>query len=198
MRIVLDRLEKMKFEVRDSDLPGAPRWVAGSIIGGRNREYDLAGPYNIPDFCTILVDFRYPPGYEIEEINERIVKMLEEIRAGDSEFKYPLNPKWRVGGMVMPPMGVSPKSKVVKLLKENHRRVTGKYPKKVGTVIPRSYCGNDTAHLAKAGIECCLYGPRGYPEEVEKHVRIDEMVTCSKAMCLTGFEVVTSPKSKMR
>jgi acetylornithine deacetylase len=199
MRKVLDRLDKMKFEARDPDLPGAPRWVAGSIIGGRNREYDLAGPYNIPDFCTIIVDFRYPSGYEIEEINERMVTMLEEIAANDPEFKYefeyPIDPKWRVGGIVMPPMGVSADSEVVKLLKENHRKVTGLYPKKIGAVPPRSYCGNDTAHLAKAGIECCLYGPRGYPDEAEKHVRIDEMVVCSKTMCLTGYEVLTKAKN---
>jgi acetylornithine deacetylase len=196
MRKVLDRLDRIEFEARDPDLPGAPRWVAGSIIGGRNRDYDLAGPYNIPDFCTIIVDFRYPPGYTIEEIDQRMIGMLEEIKRDDPEFRYefeyPVDPKWRVGGIVMPPMGVSPDAEVVKLLKENHKKVTGSYPKKVGAVIPRSYCGNDTAHLANAGIECCLYGPRGYPDEVEKHVRIDEMVTCAKAMCLTGFEVVTT------
>jgi len=198
MRKVLDKLDKMKFEARDPDLPGAPRWVAGSIIGGRNRDYDLAGPYNIPDFCTILVDFRYTDGYEIEEIDARMVAMLDGIKKEDPEFKYefeyPVNPKWRVGGIVMPPMGVSPNAEVVKLLKENHKKITGKYPEKVGAVPPRSYCGNDTAHLAKAGIECCLYGPRGYPDEVEKHVRIDEMVTCSKAMCLTAYEVLMKAK----
>ncbi len=198
MRKVLDELDKMKFEVRDPDFPGAPRWVAGSIIGGRNRDYDLAGPYNIPDFCTILVDFRYPAGYTIEEIDKRMVEMLEGIKRKDPEFKYefeyPVDPKWRVGGIIMPPMDVSPNAEVVRLLKENHKRVTGEYPKKVGAVPPRSYCGNDTAHLSKAGIECCLYGPRGYPDEVEKHVRIDEMVTCSKSMCLTGFEVVTKAR----
>ena len=198
MRKVLDHLDKMKFEVRDPEFPGAPRWVAGSIIGGRNRDYDLAGPYNIPDFCTILVDFRYPDGYTIEEIDKRMVEMLEGIKKEDPEFKYefeyPVDPKWRVGGIIMPPMNVSPNAEVVKLLKENHKKVTGEYPKKVGAVPPRSYCGNDTAHLAKAGIECCLYGPRGYPDEVEKHVRIDEMVTCSKAMCLTAYEVLTKAK----
>ena len=198
MRKVLDRIDKMEFEARDPDLPGAPRWVAGSIIGGRNRDYDLAGPYNIPDFCTTIVDFRYPPGYTIEEINQRFIDMLEEIAAEDPEFKYefeyPVNPKFRVGGMVMPPMGVSPDAEVVKILKENHKTVTGEYPKKIGAVIPRSYCGNDTAHLAQAGIECCLYGPRGYPDDVEKHVRIDEMITCSKAMALSGYQVVTGEK----
>jgi hypothetical protein len=57
--------------------------------------------------------------------------------------------------------------------------------------LPFRYCGNDTAHLAQAGVECCLYGPRGYPDDVEKHVRIDEMVIYSKAMALSGYQVVT-------
>jgi acetylornithine deacetylase len=190
---VIDRIKTIKFGVHDPDLPGAPRWVVGSIIGGRSREYDLAGPYNIPDFCTIIVDFRYPPGLTIETINAKFVEMLEGIRREDPEFRYefeyPVNPRFRVGGTAMPPMGVSPNAEVVRLLKESHRQVTGSYPKRIGTVPPYSYCGNDTAHLERAGIECCLYGPRGYPDEVEKHVRIDEMVVCAKSLALTAVEV---------
>lgn len=45
---------------------------------------------------------------------------------------------------------------------------------------------------ARARIECCLYGPRGYRDEVEKHVKIDEMMICAKALNLTGAEVCTS------
>jgi acetylornithine deacetylase len=196
MMRVIDRIKHLEFDIYDPDLPGAPRWVVGSIIGGRSREYDLAGPYNIPDVCTIIVDFRYPPGLTIEAVNAKVVEMLEEIRAEDSEFRYefeyPVNPRFRVGGVVMPPMGVSPNAEVVQILKENHKHVTGKYPKRIGAVPPYSYCGNDTAHLERAGIECCLYGPRGYPDDVEKHVRIDEMVTCAKSLALTAAEVCTS------
>jgi acetylornithine deacetylase len=198
MMKVMECIKHLKFDVYDPDLPGAPRWVVGSIIGGRSREYDLAGPYNIPDVCTIIVDFRYPPGLTIEAINAKVVEMLEEIRAEDPEFKYefeyPVNPRFRVGGVVMPPMGVSPDAEVVQILKENHKHVTGEYPKRIGAVPPYSYCGNDTAHLERAGIECCLYGPRGYPDEVEKHVRIDEMVTCAKSLALTAAEVCTSKR----
>jgi len=193
---VIDRIKTIEFGVHDPDLPGAPRWVVGSIIGGRSREYDLAGPYNIPDFCTIIVDFRYPPGLTIESINEKFVEMLEEIGREDPEFRYefdyPVNPRFRVGGTPMPPMGISPNAEVVQLLKESHRQVTGSYPKRIGAVPPYSYCGNDTAHLERAGVECCLYGPRGYPDEVEKHVRIDEMVTCAKTLALTAAKVCTS------
>jgi len=198
MMKVMERIKHLEFDVFDPDLPGAPRWIVGSIIGGRSREYDLAGPYNIPDVCTIIVDFRYPPGLTIEAVNAKVVEMLEEIRAEDPEFRYefeyPVNPRFRVGGVVMPPMGISPNAEVVQILKENHKHVTGEYPKRIGAVPPYSYCGNDTAHLERAGIECCLYGPRGYPDEVEKHVRIDEMVTCAKSLALTAAEVCTSKR----
>jgi len=195
---VMERIKGLKFNVRDPDLPGAPRWVVGSIIGGRGRDYDLAGPYNIPDICTIIVDFRYPPGLTIDSINAEVFKMLEGIKSEDPEFRYefeyPVNPRFRVGGVAMPPMGVSPDAEVVQILKRNHKLVTGEYPKRVGAVPPYSYCGNDTAHLERAGIECCLYGPRGYPDEVEKHVKIDEMIVCAKSLALTAAEVCTSAK----
>ena len=198
MMKVIERIKHLEFDVLDPDLPGAPRWVVGSIIGGRSREYDLAGPYNIPDVCTIIVDFRYPPGLTIEAVNAKVVEMLEEIKAEDPEFRYefeyPVNPRFRVGGVVMPPMGVSPDAEVVQILKENHKHVTGESPRRIGAVPPYSYCGNDTAHLERAGIECCLYGPRGYPDEVEKHVRIDEMVICAKSLALTAAEVCTSKR----
>ncbi|MBS7637483.1 M20 family metallopeptidase [Candidatus Bathyarchaeota archaeon] len=196
---VMERLRGLRFEVLDPDLPGAPRWVVGSIIGGRGRDHDLAGPYNIPDFCTIIVDFRYPPGLTPEMINSKVVELLEGIREEDPEFRYefeyPVNPKFRVAANPMPPMDVSPNSEVVKILKESHREVTGSYPKRVGAVPPYSYCGNDTAHLALAGMECCLYGPRGYPEEVEKHVRVDEMLICARSLALTAAKVCTMERS---
>jgi len=195
MTKVIERLKGLQFDVHDPDLPGAPRWVVGSIIGGRSRDHDLAGPYNIPDFCTVIVDFRYPSGLTPEAINAKVVDMLEEMRLEDPDFRYefdyPVNPRFRVGGVPMPPMGVSPDAEVVQLLKESHRQVTGSYPKRIGAVPPYSYCGNDTAHLERAGIECCLYGPRGYPDEVEKHVRIDEMVVCAKSLALTAAKVCT-------
>ena len=41
-------------------------------------------------------------------------------------------------------------------------------------------------------MERCLYGPQGYKEETEEHVRIDDLVTCAKFLALTSVEVCTS------
>ena len=186
MRVVMEELERFDLGVRDPDFPGVPRHHVASIIGGRNRDYDLAGPSNLSDFCTIIVDLRYPDGITSGEIDRKIVEMLESIRSRDPDFQFeyehPPNPRFRVGGTDMPPMSLPPDIQIANTVRKHHQFVTGEDVERVGAVVPYSYCGNDTAHLQRAGIECCLYGPRGYPDEVEKHVRIDEMLTCGKVL----------------
>ena len=88
--------------------------------------------------------------------------------------------------------GGSSDAEVVEILKESHKTMTGEYPRSVGDLPTYCFCGNDIAHLERADMECCLYGLRGYKYEAEEHVRIDEMVTCSKFLALTGVEVCTS------
>jgi acetylornithine deacetylase len=183
---------------RDPDLPDLPRLLVGSIIGGRSREHDLAGPYNVSDFCTILVDVRYPPGMTQEDVKKDVEKTLQRIAREDSQFIYeiemPAPEKFRVSRVEMPPMDVSKDERIVQIVRENYRFLTGKDVERIGAVPPYSYAGNDTAHLQLAGIPCCLYGPRGDPEETEMHVRIDEMIICSKVLALTAVDVCNMEK----
>ena len=86
-------------------------------------------------------------------------------------------------------MNLPPNIEIANILRRNSLAVTGEDVDNVGAVTPFSYCGNDTAHLQRAGIECCLFGPRGYPDEVEKHVRIDEMLICAKVLARTIVDV---------
>ena len=193
MRLVIDALETLDLGVTDPDFPGVPRHHVASIIGGRNREYDLAGPSNLADFCTIIVDLRYPLGIEPQEIDAKIVSMLDKIGLGDPNFRYeyehPPHPRFRVGGTDMPPMNLDPTIEIAQILRNNVKTITGEDVENVGAVAPFSYCGNDTAHLQRSGIECCLFGPRGYPEDVEKHVRIDEMLLCARALTMAIVQV---------
>ena len=89
----------------------------------------------------------------------------------------------------MPPTDISPSSEIVQIVRKAHKLVTNREIDQCGVVLPYSYCGNDTAHLQRAGIPCCLYGPRGYADEVEKHVRIDEMIECARTLALTALTV---------
>jgi acetylornithine deacetylase len=92
-------------------------------------------------------------------------------------------------GTDMPPTDVPADAEIVDIVGRAHLAVTGRPIAKRGVVLPYSYCGNDTAHLQRYGVQCCLHGPRGYADEVEKHVRIDEMVACARALALAAVEV---------
>jgi acetylornithine deacetylase len=73
---------------------------------------------------------------------------------------------------------------------------TGEPPRNVGAVLPRSYAGNDTCHLWKAGIPCVLNGPdggRSLDGEADTFVNVDEMVECAKTHALTALEVCNLP-----
>jgi len=56
-----------------------------------------------------------------------------------------------------------------------------------GIALPYSYCGNDTTHLSRAGVDCCLFGPRGDPEDTERHVLVSEMVACARTLAAVSF-----------
>jgi acetylornithine deacetylase len=192
---VISALSNIGLPCSDPDFPGLPKVLVSSIIGGRGRDYDLAGPSNLSDFCTIIVDLRYSGEWTPDSIDDKFISLLNSLRSADPLFRYeyhhPPPSRFKVGGADMPPTNVSPKSEVVDIVKRVHELVTGRQIEHVGVVLPYSYCGNDTAHLERAGIPCCLYGPRGYPEEVEKHVRIDEMIECSRTLVGAAVEVCT-------
>jgi acetylornithine deacetylase len=185
MLSVIATLKAIDFGVTDPDLPALPKLLVASIIGGRGWDYDLAGPSNLSDVCTCIIDVRYPPGLSSEDIDECFRSHLRTLQEGDLDLRWeysrPPDPRFRVGGD-MPPMDNSPDSRIVPALQECHLEVTGAAIAETGVILPYSYTGNDTAHLRRAGVDCCLYGPRGYPDEVEKHVRIDEMLTCARVL----------------
>lgn len=190
---VIESLKHFDLPANDQELPGLPKVLVASIIGGRSREYDLAGPSNLSDYCTIIVDVRYGGSWAPGDIDAKFVSLLDQLGSADPEFQYeyhhPPPPRFRVGGADMPPMNVPSDTEIARIVKRNHNAVTGREVTDCGVVLPYSYCGNDTAHLERAGIPCCLYGPRGYADDVEKHVRIDEMQECARVLAASAIEV---------
>lgn len=190
---VIDAVKNLDLPSNDPELPGLPKVLVASIVGGRSRKYDLAGPSNLSDYCTIIVDVRYAGSWTPSDIDERFVSLLERIRKDDPEFRYeyhhPPPPDFRVGGTDMPPTSVPSDAEIAGIVRRNHKAVTGREVINCGVVLPYSYCGNDTAHLQRAGIPSCLYGPRGYQEDVEKHVRIDEMQECARVLASSAIEI---------
>jgi acetylornithine deacetylase len=190
---VIQALPRLELGNDDPDFPALPKVVVGSIIGGRSRDYDLAGVCNLSDYCTAILDVRYSGGCTSADIDRALVAWLDRLAAEDPDLRYeyhrPVPPRFRVSGTDMPPTDVPADAEIVDIVGRAHLAVTGRPIAKRGVVLPYSYCGNDTAHLQRAGVQCCLHGPRGYAEEVEKHVRIDEMLACARTLALAAAEV---------
>jgi acetylornithine deacetylase len=170
---------------RDADLPALPLINVGSVLGGRGRECELRGPNMVPDFCTLIVDIRFPHGMTPESIVGDIRAALDRLVARDPalryEIEFPPRPERRVLREIMMPLSVPVEHPLVQTLRRNVVAVTGREPR-VGAVLPQSYAGNDTSHLFGAGIPCCLYGPGGGFTEgsADRWTSVQQIVDCAR------------------
>ncbi|MCA9880783.1 MAG: peptidase dimerization domain-containing protein, partial [Thermomicrobiales bacterium] len=169
--------------------------------GGRGRDHDLKGPNFTADYCTVIVDIRFPPGMTAATVEEDVRAGLDALAAEDPTFRYeieqPLPAKYGSLTVVMEPTDIPLDHPFVGTVLSHYREVVGRDPREVGVSLPMSYAGNDTAHLWRAGIPCVLFGPSGgwdeSPEEPDQYIRISEMVTCAKVMALTALDICQQP-----
>jgi len=191
LRNVLDEFEARRLSLQNSEFPTLPRLQVSSLIAGRGEDHDLSGISYCADKATALVDLRYPPPFEPTNVDRAIEEILGIVKKARPEAEiavdHPPDPVFRVGGTDMPPMDVSPDSGLVTDIRELLPRVSDYRVSEVGIALPYSYCGNDTAHLSRAGIECCLFGPRGETRDTERHVLVSEMVACCRTLAALAF-----------
>lgn len=195
MAKVVQALEEISFtHTPREDLPGLPRLLTGSIVGGRGESHELRGPYNVPDNCTAIVDVRFLPGQTVQSVILDIEKLLNSLRSEDPELdvsiEVPPPPEFRCNRLSMAPLDVPRDENIVRTIARSHDSVTGSSPL-VGASPPFSYTGNDTAHLWEAGVPCCLYGPGVWGESengADTFVRVEEMTTASRVLALTALE----------
>jgi acetylornithine deacetylase len=183
-----------------ADLPGLPKINVGGVIGGRGRNYDLRGPNYVSDFCTAFVDVRFLPGMTAEGIVEDISRALDLLRDDDPDFQYsiemPADPKYKINTVVFPPFDLPEGEYILESVLEQFRTVTGREPDGVGTVLPGSYTGDDTAHLWNAGVPGVLFGPGGGSESStvpDEYSRISDMEQVAKVISLTVLDVCNLP-----
>ena len=195
MTRVIHALEGLRFRGEsDPDLPGLPRLLVGSIMGGRGREWELRGPNIVPDFCTVFVDVRFPGSMTPESVLEDVRRALDGATARDPELSYeiefPMKPERRAMREVMPAMSMPADHPLVQTLRANVRAIVGVEPR-VGAVVPRSYAGNDTAHLFRAGIPCCLYGPAGEYDETsaDRWTPVSQILDCTRVLAATIADI---------
>jgi acetylornithine deacetylase len=186
MTTVVRALEAVRFEGRpDPDLPGLPRLLVGSVVGGRGREWELRGPNIVPDFCSVFVDVRFPEGLTPDSILADVRRALDAAVRADPDLRYeiewPAKPERRAMREVMTPLSVPRDHPLVQAVRRNVVAIRGVEPT-IGAVPPYSYAGNDTSHLYRAGIPCCLYGPAGGFDEgrADRWTSVEQILTCTR------------------
>ena len=195
MTRVVQALERLPLSgARDPDLPDLPRLLVGSIMGGRGPAWEIRGPNIVPDVCTIFVDVRFPPGMMPASVLADVRGALDGLAREDPQFRYelefPMRPERRAMREVMPPMSVPVDHPFVRTVRANVRAIVGVEPR-VGAIVPRSYAGNDTAHLWEAGIPCCLYGPAAEYDEksADRWTPVSQIVDCARVLAATVADV---------
>jgi acetylornithine deacetylase len=180
-----------------AELPDLPLINIGGIIGGRGRDHDLKGPNFTSDFCTVIVDVRFPPGQTSATVEEDIRAGLDALAVDDPTFRYeiqnPLPASFGALSVTMEPTDIPKTESIVQSVLSNFRLVAGTDPANFGASLPMSYAGNDTAHLWRAGIPCVLFGPAGgwdeRPDEPDQFIHISEMVRCAQVMALSALDI---------
>jgi len=190
----------------DPRVPKLPRFAAGTIIGGRGRNYDLRGAQNLSDYCTLLVNVRFWKSQTVKTIEKDLRRVLDGIASEDPEFRYELTTGYGQGPFETTAITRNPKdvplaSPIVRVVQENHDLVTGSPPKFRSTL---ETAGNDDgANMNEAGISTITYGPGPGKKDVELYGRlplvarwidVDTYHTCGKVMALSSIDVCTTKK----
>jgi acetylornithine deacetylase len=195
MTRVIQTLESLRLRGdHDPDLPDLPLLLVGSIMGGRGREWEIRGPNIVPDVCSIFVDVRFAPTMTPESILDDIRGALERLRAQDPELTYeiefPMKVERRANREIMAAVSMPTDHPLVQTVARNVRAIVGVEPR-VGAIVPRSYAGNDTAHLWQAGIPCCLYGPAAEYDEktADRYTPVSQIIDCARVLAATVAEL---------
>lgn len=186
MRDLLDHLDATRLPLTSQLFPALPRVQIASLVAGRGEQHALSGVSYCADKATALIDIRYPPPYDPDTVQQAVERLVESIRprfpGAQLRVVHPPDPEFTVGGVDMPPMDVDHRSGLVRDLTAILPQVSSYQVEATGVVFPFSYCGNDTAHLSRAGIECCLFGPRGADGDTERHVLLTELQACAASL----------------
>ncbi|MFE3192238.1 M20 family metallopeptidase [Nocardia sp. NPDC059240] len=188
-------LDPARFGLRHPDFETLPRLQVAGLIAGRGEEHTLSGISYLADKATALIDIRYPPPHGPQAVIAAMEAVVAQASLAYPNAKitldHPPEPVFEVGGTDMPPMDESPDSALVEDIREILPRVSEYEVTETGLALPFSYCGNDTTHLSRAGIECCLFGPRGAGPDTEDHVLISEMSACAHTLAILALRRCT-------
>jgi acetylornithine deacetylase/succinyl-diaminopimelate desuccinylase-like protein len=148
----IEELQRLELPYEPHPLLGGPPLMnVGTIHGGTKHN-------QVPDRCTISVDFRIVPGQSAEDVVSRLQGIVAKLHAADPTFSadVELSPYWLSGPRV--PFEADPDWEIVRATDEAFRLATGTTPAHQGF-----NAWTDMAVLWDAGIECVNIGPGDPP-----------------------------------
>ncbi|MBW2058434.1 MAG: ArgE/DapE family deacylase [Deltaproteobacteria bacterium] len=138
-----------------------PSYNVGVIRGGTKINV-------VPRYCEAEVDIRLPLGMSPEHIEQRVKALLNEAECRDVKISEIIS--------FRKPSYTRLDEPLVKIVKENAARVTGKEP-----IYFIGMGGTDGRFFRRRGIPTVIYGPRPFNMGgIDEHILVDEFLTVIK------------------
>jgi len=196
-KIIYTLEKKLSFILSKKSHPllGSPTFYVGKIRGGIRNSV-------VPELCTIQLDRRTIPGEKTPDVIKEIQEIITEVKKRHAEIDakvsaIPVGPESedelkQLEGQnikVPPhePMEISPESKIVTVLKEAIRQLTGRKPQIKG--MPG---WTDAALLTNmAKVPSVVFGPGDILQahSNEEWVEIEELVQATRVYIYTALRV---------
>jgi acetylornithine deacetylase/succinyl-diaminopimelate desuccinylase-like protein len=152
MSRVLNALQRLELEHEPHPLLGKSYIMnVGTIRGGTRYS-------QVPDRCTVSVDFRFPPSQSALGVKQHVEEMIAALAAEDPEFdaEVGFNEHWLWGPRI--PYEVNTSWEILRTVDRATEIALGAPAKHVGMLA-----WTDMAVLGEAGTEAVNIGPGGSP-----------------------------------
>jgi acetylornithine deacetylase len=199
MADVIRALRDLEFScTRDPALPGLPRFVISTIVGGIGEELLLWRTSYVPDTCLITLEVRMPPQMTVDTAIRDIDRALDAARTMDPELDVEVLPPpaaardpWRASPLVMPALNLPVNHPLALAVVRHYRELLGRDPERVGAEDPGSYAGSDAGHLSEAGVQCLVFGP-ARSLWLESYVELEKLFSHARIMATCAAEILST------
>ena len=179
---------KPELAKRKTEMPVEPpgsRYASiniNSVFGGQPEE-GTQTPCVI-DRAGAIFDRRFLPEERLEDVQSEIRRLLDDVRARNTDAKYSIEDL-----MIVHPTQTDPGSMYVNTISACIEQVLGIKPPL--TASPGTY---DQKHVTRIGLvnDCVAYGPGilDLAHQPDEYVLIEDLVNSSKVMALTAMRLL--------
>ena len=166
------------------------RGHVGGLRAGLGPDFVEWRPPQVADHARILGSCRYSPSQSVESVTRDMNRLLEALTLEFPGLQYSFSSyDQRKGKPQMPPFGVDPEARIVKVLNRAHEKVRG-FAQPTGPIAPPAFFGTDAAHLAAAGMEGVVCGPGGeFNTMPDERVRKTQFLDCVRIYILAICDI---------